>query len=487
MTAITISPQPGPQTEFLACEADICLFGGQAGGGKTYGLCIDPISTVLEFPSIQCVYFRRNSQDIFKSGGLWDETQDLYQCVGGKPNNAQHWWTFKHPNNKLSRLQFAGMLHEKDRYNWQGSQPDIVYFDELTQFMASQFWYLIGRLRSRTGQINAYCRATCNPDPGSWVADLIAWWIKPDGNADESRSGIIRWFVNYEEQLKWFDTKKLALKYITDVIQDDKIAPMSLTFIPSKLDDNPILMKNNPTYYAKLSQLPIAERMKLMYGNWLMRPVGNLFNVDDFKNFSVEPADPDIIMIIGDLASGLKTAHDFTVFQVWARKSNKIYLLAQIRGKWSFNQQEMLGSSFCVSYKPKWLAIETPAGGTQLLQEIERKTGQPVLPIVPNKARGDKYTRGYCAEPYIQSGRVFLNPAEDYYPEFIAEVSNFSPEHKHNHKIHDDQVDCLMYAIYYLLHVKIDGIPQKEDEPVYNPFGRNGGNHDPKTFKSCRG
>ena len=38
-----ISAQPGPQTAFLQSPADICIYGGAAGGGKTVGLILEPL------------------------------------------------------------------------------------------------------------------------------------------------------------------------------------------------------------------------------------------------------------------------------------------------------------------------------------------------------------------------------------------------------------------------------------------------------------
>lgn len=68
------------------------------------------------------------------------------------------------------------MQHESDRLNWYGSQVPLVEFDQLEQFSRAQFDTMLGRGRSSSG-IKPYIRATCNPDPDSWLADFLAWSI----------------------------------------------------------------------------------------------------------------------------------------------------------------------------------------------------------------------------------------------------------------------------------------------------------------------
>ena len=68
----TISAQPGPQTEFLRAAADICIYGGAAGGGKTVGLIFEPLRYAGRVPGFTAVFFRRTTPQITNPGGLWD-------------------------------------------------------------------------------------------------------------------------------------------------------------------------------------------------------------------------------------------------------------------------------------------------------------------------------------------------------------------------------------------------------------------------------
>jgi hypothetical protein len=79
----TMSAQPGPQTDFLRGPADICVYGGAAGGGKTVGLILEPLRYVRRVASFTAVFFRRTTPQITNPGGLWDESQNFYPRLGG--------------------------------------------------------------------------------------------------------------------------------------------------------------------------------------------------------------------------------------------------------------------------------------------------------------------------------------------------------------------------------------------------------------------
>ena len=88
----TISAQPGPQTAFLQTPADICIYGGAAGGGKTYALLMEPLRHVGRVANFTVVIFRRTTPQITNPGGLWDESQNFYPRLGGIPHLGAREW-----------------------------------------------------------------------------------------------------------------------------------------------------------------------------------------------------------------------------------------------------------------------------------------------------------------------------------------------------------------------------------------------------------
>ena len=270
----TIKPQPGPQSVFLSSPADIAIYGGGAGGGKTWGLLMEPMRHISN-PGFGAVFFRRSTVQIRNEGGLWDESAVLYPQVGGDPKEHTLSWSF--PTG--SSVSFAHLEHDKTRFNWQGSQIPLICFDELTHFSAVQFWYMVSRNRSMCG-VRPYIRATCNPDADSWVATLIAWWIDQDtGLPIPERAGKLRWFVRVGEDLRWADDPAELECYtmLGDAGESIPIPPKSLTFIPAKLTDNKALMAADPGYMASLLALPLVERERLLGGNWKIRPAAGLY------------------------------------------------------------------------------------------------------------------------------------------------------------------------------------------------------------------
>ena len=278
-----IAPQPGPQTQFLVCNADVAFYGGSAGGGKSYALLLDPLYHV-DNPKFGAVIFRRTTKQITSEGGLWDTSMDLYGSIGGTPKQSP---SLMHEFPSRMKVSFAHMEYEKNRFDWQGSQIPWIGFDEITHFTWKQFSYMLSRNRSDSG-VTGKIRGTCNPDPDSWVRKFIDWWIGEDGFVITERSGVIRWFIMLGDEVIWRDTKQ---ELLDEFGIDEEVLPLSFTFIRSKITDNQILLKKDPGYLAKLNALPRVERAQLKEGNWNVRPTaGSYFRREDFEIVDAIPA-----------------------------------------------------------------------------------------------------------------------------------------------------------------------------------------------------
>jgi len=131
-SSTTISGQPGPQTEFLRTPADICVYGGAAGGGKTVGLILEPLRHVSRVANFRAVFFRRTMPQITNPGALWDESRNFYPRLGGTPQVGVRAWRWPCGGT----IKFAHLQFETTVYDWQGAQIALICFDELTHFTA---------------------------------------------------------------------------------------------------------------------------------------------------------------------------------------------------------------------------------------------------------------------------------------------------------------------------------------------------------------
>ena len=259
---IEIAPQPGKQTLFCESTADVVIYGGAAGAGKTFALTLQPLAHI-ENPDFGCMMFRRTSPEITNEGGMWDEAGKIYPLLQAEKQIGA--LKYKFPSG--ARISYRHIEYEKDLDKYQGSQITLICFDQLEHFTRKMFFYMLSRNRSTCG-IKPYVRATCNPRP-NWLADFLAWWIDQEtGYPIQDRGGVIRYFIQVADTVRWADTKEELLEQFPHVESEDEIK--SCTFIPATLTDNEILMTVDPGYKANLMAQSHVDRERLLHGNWLI-------------------------------------------------------------------------------------------------------------------------------------------------------------------------------------------------------------------------
>ena len=231
-------PQPRQQL-FMSRGEDEALYGGAAGGGKSDALVMEALRQV-HIPHYKGLILRKTYPQLAE---LIDKSLNYYPRAfpGAKYNDSKHTWRF--PSG--AQIVFGSMQHSKDKQNYQGKAYDFIAFDELTHFTWEEYSYLFSRNRANGPGTRCYIRASANPGGigHGWVkerfitagAPLHTLWEKnaillPDGS----------------EHKTWH----------------------SRVFIPAKVTDNEILMRNSPEYLARLATLPEAERKALLDGNW---------------------------------------------------------------------------------------------------------------------------------------------------------------------------------------------------------------------------
>ena len=263
-------PRNGPQCKAYWSAADLTLYGGAAGGGKTsllVGLALTQHS--------RSVIFRRQATE------LGDVAEYLLKTAGSREGWNGQDKTLRLPNRliELGHLEKPG-----SELAWQGGLGhDGIFFDEGAQLQKQKVQFVLGWLRSTDPTQRCRAVIASNPpttDEGAWLVEWFAPWLDP-GFPKPAIGGSLRWAVtapNAEGDTIWvedaspviFEAEKAYRKATLDEIAalDERIVrPLSRTFIPSQLADNPFLA--NTGYRAQLQSLPEPLRTQLLTGDFL--------------------------------------------------------------------------------------------------------------------------------------------------------------------------------------------------------------------------
>lgn len=435
---VEIKPQPGPQSMFLATHADIAIYGGAAGGGKSYGLLLDPLRHV-ENPYFGAVVFRRTSVQVRNEGGLWDESTKLYSLFGAHPRESVLEWKF--PSGM--GVSFGNLEYEKDVLNFQGAQIPWIGFDELTHFSRQQFFYMLSRNRSTSG-VKPKIRATCNPDPDSWVKEFIRWWLDEEGRFPiPERSGKLRWFIRINDEIVWADTPdEIYERYGTGA----SIQPKSVTFIAAKLEDNKILMEKDPSYLGNLLALSALDRARLHDGDWCVRAsAGLVFRREWFTIIDAIPSGWIMCVRFWDRAatkpSAANTDPDWTRGLKLYKYPDGSFLVADLKSmRDTPGQVESLIKAVASHDSNQVMVMSQQDPGSAGVAEahnfVKMLAGYNVKTVLTSK---DKLTRAkpVSAQAEVGNIKILRAPWND---EFFRELENF-PDGKH-----DDIVDVLSGA-----------------------------------------
>lgn len=238
------------QQAFIDSKAFETLFGGAAGGGKSYGQLVDGLLYALKYPKSKQIIFRSTFADLEKS--LIRTSMNLYPLSIANYNDSKHTWKFKNG----SIIDFGYIQYEKDVYQYQSAEYDVIRFDELTHFTEFMYTYMISRCRGA----NPYPKGIkSSTNPGGVGHN----WVK-ERFIDIGAPNVIH-------------TCKLETGETTTRI-----------FIPSLVQDNKFMLTYDPDYIKRLDALPKKERKALKYGNWDIFD-GQFFTEFDRNIHVIEP------------------------------------------------------------------------------------------------------------------------------------------------------------------------------------------------------
>jgi len=217
----------GPQTDFLAADEKDVLYGGAAGGGKSYAMLVDPLRYAHK-KAHRALILRRSMPELRE---MIDKSRELYPQAfpGAKFREVEKLWNF--PSG--AKIEFGFLERDADVYRYQGQAYSWIGFDEITHLPTEFSWnYLASRLRTTDPEIKTYLRCTANP------GGVGSHWVK-------------KRYVDSNEYNKSF-------------VGSDGL---TRKFIPAKLADNPYLAEDG-VYEQMLKSLPPTQRQQLLEGNW---------------------------------------------------------------------------------------------------------------------------------------------------------------------------------------------------------------------------
>ena len=213
------------QNAFIKANAFEVLYGGAAGGGKSYGQLVDAMIYALTYEKSKQILFRRTFAELEKS--LIRTSRELYPRELYTYNKSGHTGTFING----SIIDFAYCDIEDDVYKYQSAEYDVIRFDELTHFTETMYIYLMSRCRG-ANNYPKHIKSTTNPGGigHSWVKERFIDIGAPD-TVHEFNGG-------------------------------------NRIFIPAKVTDNRFLLKDDPDYIKRLQNLGERDRKALLDGDW---------------------------------------------------------------------------------------------------------------------------------------------------------------------------------------------------------------------------
>lgn len=245
-------PQSRPQWLAILSEADELFYGGQAGGGKT-----DLILGAAICLHRDSVVFRREYRQMVGAQGIIDRSREIIG-THGRYNGQEHVWRDL-PGDRS--IEFGSIQYDRDKHAWQGRPHDLKAFDEITEFLESQYTFIIRWNRTAHAGQRSRVIATGNPPmhaEGRWVIRYWAPWLD-EKHPNPARPGELRYFVQLDDQPVEVDGPE-PFPY-----KGEQLYPRSRTFIPAALSDNPYL---GDDYLATLQGAPEPLRSQLLYGDF---------------------------------------------------------------------------------------------------------------------------------------------------------------------------------------------------------------------------
>lgn len=422
-------PNPGPQTLLVTCPVWDVLYGGARGGGKTDGLLGDftgfsilidltrkgqaimPGATLSRTAHARGLFVRRTYDELDEAVA---RSQEILGPLGASWKPSKYTWAL--PWGGFLKMRY--LRRDADASRYQGHSYNWLGVDEAGNFASPDpIKKLTATLRDRNG-VPVRKRMSANPGgPGHG-------WLKAD----------------------YVDPAPPFVPHV------DPDTGLPRVYIPSRLQDNPALMVNDPAYLTRLRGSGPAWLVQAwLNGDWNAAPEGGIIRAVWLQNhYATLPEAPEAFMRVHswDTAYKPEQHNDPSVLTSWvvattpARKPPGFYLADLFRGRMTYPELKRRVVEFAERDNPHAILIEDKASGQSLLQELRDTTTLPLIGIEPE---GDKVTRALRVTPLMEAGRMFLPARAPWLLDYELELTMFPTK-----GVHDDQVDSTTQALDWM-------------------------------------
>jgi predicted phage terminase large subunit-like protein len=401
----------------ISCPADVVLFGGAVGGGKSETLKLKVLQHERKYGKYASMLLLRRS--IPELRDLKKRLAALLPRLGCKWLEQKQEWRF--PSGGV--LYIGYLENEKDAEKYWGHEYSLILIDEVGHYADSApIDKVASRLRSTAPEeVGVHCQLYLTANPGG----AGHAWLKER-------------FIDGKEPLTiWSEPSE----------DEDEADALTYCYIPSYLSDNKYL-RYNKKYFAFVKKSgPSWFVRALMRGDWSVSVNGNIFLREWFFDNRYEEVPPheEVLATIQswDLAAKIQKNNDRSACTTWAITEKAVYLIHSWAGRLEFPDMRRKAEDLYNRFKPALVLVEDASAGIQLIQTLRRETRLPIYAVKP---LGNKTDRARAMSLHFEaSPRKILFPKQaDWLDEVIEELCAFDKAP------HDDLVDSVVQAIAYI-------------------------------------
>lgn len=390
------APQSGPQTLLITCPFEDILFGGSRGGGKTDGCLGRWVSRWARYGNpLRGMMIRRTYDELDE---VVARSLEIYPALGADWAAGKRTWYF--PGG--ARLKMRSMRRDEDASKYQGHSYTDIMVDEGGNFPDP----------APIDKLQATIRNT-HGIPGSMVITA-----NPGGPGHE-------WIKK-----RYIDPAPTGMQPIAD-----GDGTRNRIYIPSRLEHNQLLLRNDPNYAHRLRQSGPSWLVNAwLNGDWNATPEGGLIKLAWFQRYTIPLVTYRRIVQSWDTGIKEKEINDPSVCTTWGETPNGYHLLHVHRERLIYPDLKRRVGQLAETCIANAILIEDKASGQSLIQDLKASTTLPVIGIEP---KGNKVDRLIEVSGMIESGLVYLPEIAPWLLDFELELSIFPLS------AHDDQVDSL--------------------------------------------